>query len=216
MFDSRVVSAKCLNLLYDDVERHYHVITNLTGAMASRYVWKRVRKVVWLTWRTFAIRRVATAWRVRLVHLKVFETPGRNAMDTLEVRSVSKITRDVQRRKEPRARVSVVAACVEQLWRAKITNVINGFVKTVTRTKKQVTCVTWDRWRKCCQPAIGCCTYFTILRPLRTRDIRMWPRYTFPIPSAYNNSVWVVRTRNILRQIACNVARESTRSGMIP
>jgi hypothetical protein len=31
-------SQKRLNLLYSDVTRHYHVITNLTGAMAKRYV----------------------------------------------------------------------------------------------------------------------------------------------------------------------------------
>jgi hypothetical protein len=27
-----------LNLLYDDVTRHYHVLTKLPGAMAKRYV----------------------------------------------------------------------------------------------------------------------------------------------------------------------------------
>ena len=36
-FDGQVNSEKRLNLLYDDVD-HHHVITNLTGAMARRYV----------------------------------------------------------------------------------------------------------------------------------------------------------------------------------
>jgi len=36
MFEGQVESAKRLNLLYDDVDRHYHVITNLTGSMAKR------------------------------------------------------------------------------------------------------------------------------------------------------------------------------------
>jgi len=40
MFEGQVHSVKRINLLYDDVERHYHVITNLTGAMARRYVCK--------------------------------------------------------------------------------------------------------------------------------------------------------------------------------
>jgi hypothetical protein len=31
-------SQKRVNLLYDDVTSHYHVITNLPGAMAKRYV----------------------------------------------------------------------------------------------------------------------------------------------------------------------------------
>jgi len=34
MYEGQVDSFKHLNLLFDDVERHYHVITNLTGAMA--------------------------------------------------------------------------------------------------------------------------------------------------------------------------------------
>ena len=37
-YDGHVESEKRINLLYDDVEHHYHVITNLTGAMAMRYV----------------------------------------------------------------------------------------------------------------------------------------------------------------------------------
>ena len=37
-FDGQVNSEKRINLLYDDVDHHYHVITNITGAMAKRYV----------------------------------------------------------------------------------------------------------------------------------------------------------------------------------
>ena len=33
-FDGQVQSEKRINLFYDDVDHHYHVITNLTGAMA--------------------------------------------------------------------------------------------------------------------------------------------------------------------------------------
>jgi len=45
MFQGTVRSAKRINLLYDDVERHYHVITNLTGAMAKKNVCKASHKV---------------------------------------------------------------------------------------------------------------------------------------------------------------------------
>ena len=38
MFDGQVQTEKRINLLYDDVSRHYHVIVNITGAMAKRYV----------------------------------------------------------------------------------------------------------------------------------------------------------------------------------
>ena len=40
MYEEQVDSSKHLNRIYDDVERHYHVVTNLTGAMAKRYVRK--------------------------------------------------------------------------------------------------------------------------------------------------------------------------------
>jgi len=38
MYEGQVDSSKHLNLFYDDVESHYHVITNLTGAMAKRNI----------------------------------------------------------------------------------------------------------------------------------------------------------------------------------
>ena len=44
MFEGRIESSKRINLLYDDVDRLYHVITNLTGAMAKRYVCKACNK----------------------------------------------------------------------------------------------------------------------------------------------------------------------------
>jgi len=45
MYEGQVDSSKHLNLLYDDVERHYHVITNLTGAMAERYICNACHKI---------------------------------------------------------------------------------------------------------------------------------------------------------------------------
>ena len=44
MFDGQVEPPKRINLLYDDVETHYHVISNLTGAMARKYVSKECNK----------------------------------------------------------------------------------------------------------------------------------------------------------------------------
>jgi hypothetical protein len=38
MFYGQVESNVRVNLLYDDVKRHFHVITNLIGAMAQRYI----------------------------------------------------------------------------------------------------------------------------------------------------------------------------------
>jgi hypothetical protein len=38
MFDGQVNAGTRINVPYNDVNRHYNVITNLTGAMAQRYV----------------------------------------------------------------------------------------------------------------------------------------------------------------------------------
>ncbi len=39
MFEGKVETSKRLNLLYDDIKQHYHVIGKLTAVMAKRYVW---------------------------------------------------------------------------------------------------------------------------------------------------------------------------------
>jgi len=44
MFEGKVDVSKRLNVIYDDVERHYHVITNLTSAMTKKYVCKACNK----------------------------------------------------------------------------------------------------------------------------------------------------------------------------
>ena len=44
MFEGQVDSPKRITLLFDDVERHYHVIVNITGAMAMRFVCKSCNK----------------------------------------------------------------------------------------------------------------------------------------------------------------------------
>ena len=38
LFEGRVASEKRVNLLYDEVNRHFHVITNLTGAMSNQFI----------------------------------------------------------------------------------------------------------------------------------------------------------------------------------
>jgi len=44
MFEGQVDSSKRLNILYDDVECHYHVIVNLRAAMAKTYVCRGCNK----------------------------------------------------------------------------------------------------------------------------------------------------------------------------
>jgi len=72
-----------VNLLYDDVEKHYHEITHLTGAMAKKLYVRRATNVVGVTRRRYAIRRVATVRQDRLALSELFEFPARNAIETL-------------------------------------------------------------------------------------------------------------------------------------
>ena len=37
MFDGQVESEKRINLLHDDVAKHYHVINSVTGALSRKY-----------------------------------------------------------------------------------------------------------------------------------------------------------------------------------
>jgi hypothetical protein len=46
MYDGEVDSSTRINLLYDDVTRHYHVINTLTGAMQRSSYVKRAMTVV--------------------------------------------------------------------------------------------------------------------------------------------------------------------------
>jgi hypothetical protein len=44
MFQGHVESAKRINLLLDEVTRHFHFIGNLTGAMAKRFIFEGCNK----------------------------------------------------------------------------------------------------------------------------------------------------------------------------
>ena len=61
-----------INLLYDDVEQHNHVIVNITGAMAKRMYVMYVANQARVMPPTSVSRRVATAWRA----LRVFSLPS--------------------------------------------------------------------------------------------------------------------------------------------
>jgi len=113
MFEGLVESAKRLNLLYDDVKMHYHVITNLTAAWQNSKSVKRVAKDAQVTLRTFVIRRVATVWQAPRAGSKAFEYPATNATGTLEVGCVSTVISNIQPRKILYVSVGDVALRVE-------------------------------------------------------------------------------------------------------
>ena len=100
IFEGQVDSTKRLNILYDDVKRHYHVRTNLTGAMAKQFVCEGATNLVQVRSRTPATRRVVTAWPVPRVHSRALESPVRNAIDTFEVTHISRTSSSAPRRKD--------------------------------------------------------------------------------------------------------------------
>ena len=44
IFEGQVISENRVNLLFDDVTRHYHVVANLTGAMSKQFICKGCSK----------------------------------------------------------------------------------------------------------------------------------------------------------------------------
>ena len=46
-YDGQVESEKRINLIYDEANHHYHVINNITGAMAKQDVCKGCNKGCW-------------------------------------------------------------------------------------------------------------------------------------------------------------------------
>ena len=85
--------SKRLNLLYDDVERLYHVIANFTGAICQRVLGVKFATMrVQMTSRTPAPRRVAIVSPALRAPYPMFETPLSNATNIFEAKSVSLTT----------------------------------------------------------------------------------------------------------------------------
>jgi len=62
IFEGQVDFTKRFNILYDDVERHYHVIAKLTVAMARKYVCKGCKKACKSDVTYACDRLIATVW----------------------------------------------------------------------------------------------------------------------------------------------------------
>jgi len=101
MFEWQVDSSKRINLLYDEVERHYHVTAELTGAMARKYVCKRCNKACKSDVTQSEARRVATAWPALRSHSHLSESPVLNAIDILEATNITTTTNKALNRNVP-------------------------------------------------------------------------------------------------------------------
>ena len=77
-------SAKRFNLLYDDVERPYHVITNLSGLKANKCVCKACHETSTRETTHVCFQTVAIAWPIRCAGSPIFESRAPNATGILE------------------------------------------------------------------------------------------------------------------------------------
>ena len=111
MFEGQVETSERLNLLYDEVTRHYHVIGNLTAAMAKGYVFK-VSGVVVIS-RTLPTRHVTNLRRVRRVYRQGLESRVRTATDIFGARSVSLTIRSGLEIRSPSVSASETGTCGE-------------------------------------------------------------------------------------------------------
>ena len=98
MFERQADSSKRLNLLYDDVEINYHVITNLAVAMAKNYVCSACQKscrsdVTHVCVQTFSDCMVSPPCA-----FSDFRFPVTNVIGILEVGRVSPTTGKVRQR----------------------------------------------------------------------------------------------------------------------
>jgi len=89
-FDGGVESEKRINLVYDDVNKHFHVINSFTGAWRDNMYAEVVMKGVDVTRRISVERRVASAGRFLHVCIPKNESRASPVTEILEVVRVSK------------------------------------------------------------------------------------------------------------------------------
>jgi len=113
MFEGQVDPFTRLNLLYDDVERHYHVIAKLTGAVAKSSYVRRATKRVKVTSHTSATRRVANVMRGPHARSPTFVSPATIVTDILGVGHISLTTSLAPQREIPDVNLNDVAQRAE-------------------------------------------------------------------------------------------------------
>ena len=135
MFEGQVDSAKRINLHYDYVERHYHVIVNLTGATARRYVCKACNKGCRRDVTNVYDQTRSDLWRAPRAPSPQSESPAPNVIDISGTKRVSRTTSRAPRIRKPLVNAGDVALRVGLSWSAETLNVISDIVKSVTRNR---------------------------------------------------------------------------------
>ena len=213
MFEGQVESSKTINLLYDDVERHYHVITNLTCAMARKYYVKHTTRHVQVTSNTSLTRRVATAWPILRARYPMFANPAPNLTGILKAARVSLTTSGAPQRNTSMWTKAVLCTCEwvvtheEREYNQRLCDNCNQ--------NKEIRHLCCMRPMKDALPpqVIRYCTYSMMSKLHKILGTRTRLSYTYLISSACFSSVRDARTRET--KIACDAVRGSTLSGKI-
>jgi len=113
MYEGQVDSTKRLNILYEDGERHYHVIAKLTGAMARKYVCKVCNKACTIEVTRAFDQTCSDCMTATRAHSRSRENPVLNSTRTLEATRVSLTTNRALNRNFPCANENDVARRVD-------------------------------------------------------------------------------------------------------
>ena len=135
MFGGQFHTSKRLNLLYDDVERYYNLITNLTGAVARRHNSNACHKIYRSDITHICEQTCCHCMARPPCAFSDFRLPCEECNRLLKVGHISLTTSRAPKRENSYANVNNVAQLVDYSWRTKFTNVINDFVLTVSRIK---------------------------------------------------------------------------------
>jgi len=135
MFEGQVDASKQVNLLYDDVERNYHLIINLTGAMAKSYVCKAGNKSCRSEITHVCDPSCSDCMTCPPCAFSDLRIPCEECNRHLRIRACFANHR-VRQREIPYANVNFVAQLAECSWRLTVMNVISDIVLTVSRIEK--------------------------------------------------------------------------------
>ena len=189
MFEVQIDSPKRINVLYDDVDEHYHVMVNITGAMAKNYVCKACNK---------GCRRDVTRVCDQTCSVCIAIPPCafhdvRNLCSECYRHFRSQecfANHRVRRRRNPCVNAGGITLRVGPSWRVETMTVISDIVKPVTRTLIWAIYVLWDRSRTFCrQTRTMYLIYFTISRPRNIRGIPTRQNNMCPTSCACNSFV---------------------------
>ena len=215
MFEGQLDAAKRLNILYDDVERHYHVILNLTGAMSREYVCEGCNKAC-TSDVTHVCDQTCSDW---MANTPCAFSNVRILCDDCNrhFKSPNCFANHKQRTKQKRSVCKPKRCCVTCGW--VVTHEKHEFIKRFCdkcKHNREVDHLRYMRPLKDALAAAGGKVFKSFMISRQPKIPGTWTRlsYTYLISSACNNSVRGARTWKT-EDTACDALGGNTRSGKI-